>query len=314
MQQVFDVAILGAGRRGLHAALQARRQRPDARLVVIEAAPQPGGSIRTQRSNGFACELGPFAFDPDALTPALALLSRPPTVVRCTAATGHVFTGRGLVAAPVEPLPVSFAAGCEEFVQACRRELGQRLLLGRRATRVRSEAHGFRIELGGEATTAVDCAQLVLATPLVESARLLGEFDRQLAPTADRIGHDDRALAFLGGHGTDAPEFTGYGIVPGEGVESPIVEAIFCHAAFANRAMPGRFLVRCELHGPLRAAGDTAALDAASAELRRWTGAGAPFPFTKLHRFTVHLDDGAAVECRVRLHAIAAGLPGLILA
>lgn len=314
MQQAFDIAILGAGRRGLGAALEARRQRPEARLVVIEAAPQPGGSIRTQRSNGFVCELGPFAFDPAEIEPSLALLSRPPAPVRCATTAGHVFTGSGLVAAPVEPSPVSFAAGCEELVQAYRRELGPHLLLGRRVTGLAPEAAAWRIELGGEAATTLECTEVVLATPVRESARLLGALDRELPPVAARITDETGAYAFFGGHGSDAPELTGYGIVPGDGVVSPLVEAIFCHAAFANRALPGRFLVRCELRGALLADGDPALLDAAAAELRRWTGTRARFPFTKLHRFATASDGAPAVECEVRLRGLTTRMRGLSLA
>ncbi|MEO6594820.1 MAG: hypothetical protein ABIP94_08720, partial [Planctomycetota bacterium] len=89
-------------------------------------------------------------------------------------------------------------------------------------------------------------------------------------------------------------------------------EVIFCTQVFAGRALPGRFLVRCELSGP--AAGDDAHLLAvAEAELRRWTGARCAFPFTKLHRFGAEEQSAALVECRVRLAGLAARAPGLAM-
>ncbi|MBL8754904.1 MAG: NAD(P)-binding protein, partial [Planctomycetes bacterium] len=46
----FDHIVLGAGLRGLRAALELRRTTPTANLLVVEAEPAPGGSVRTQRT------------------------------------------------------------------------------------------------------------------------------------------------------------------------------------------------------------------------------------------------------------------------
>ncbi|MFO0279249.1 MAG: NAD(P)-binding protein, partial [Planctomycetota bacterium] len=58
----FDALVLGAGGRGLAAALRLRAAAAAStavppRLLVVDAAPAPGGSIRTQRTNGYVCEL-----------------------------------------------------------------------------------------------------------------------------------------------------------------------------------------------------------------------------------------------------------------
>ncbi len=58
--QDVDLLIVGAGLRGLRAALTNRREHPTANLALVEEQPQPGGTFRTQRSNGFARLLASF--------------------------------------------------------------------------------------------------------------------------------------------------------------------------------------------------------------------------------------------------------------
>jgi len=48
----FDHVVLGAGLRGLHAALHARRTQPAASLLLVDAAPRAGG--RTAADAGAA--------------------------------------------------------------------------------------------------------------------------------------------------------------------------------------------------------------------------------------------------------------------
>ncbi len=312
----FDHVVLGAGLRGLGAALQIRRDHPAATLLVVDRAPRAGGRVQTQRSNGFVCELGPFAFAAGELAPLLALLPQPPRPIEPLASgrQGSLFDGSGLLAIDVEPTPLSFATGNEELVQACRRALGGALRLGRAATRLQPKATGFEVELGGETPSRVAADQVTLALPTTATATLLAEFDPALPDTARRLGTEQRAFVFFGGHGSDAPELRGYGIVPAPSVETPCSEVIFCTQVFAQRALPGRFLLRMELATPIADADDAMLVAAAEAELRRWTGTRAPLPFTKVHRFAVAIDDAAHVECRVRLRAIAAQLDGLGLA
>ena len=315
MDERFDEVVVGAGCRGLAAALRARRERPAASLLLVEAEPRPGGDVQTQRSNGFVCELGPFAFHRDEVEPLLALLPQPPKVVDLLPAAwrGSLFDGTGLREVAVEPRPISFASGNEELVQACRRELGANVRLGRKVAAVRPAGTEWDVELGGEAPTHVACGRLTLAVPTAAAAVLLGGLDRALPACAERLLTEQRAFVFLGGNETDAPELRGYGIVPTEGLSSVLAEAIFCTQAFAARALPGRFLVRCELVGEALAADDGAALAAAAAELRRWTGTNARFGFTKLHRFAADAEDGARVECCVRLQGLAQRAPGLTI-
>jgi oxygen-dependent protoporphyrinogen oxidase len=59
---VTRVAVVGGGIAGLAAALAVRRRMPEARLTVLEAAPRPGGNIRSERADGYLCEWGPNGF------------------------------------------------------------------------------------------------------------------------------------------------------------------------------------------------------------------------------------------------------------
>ncbi len=314
MEPDLDVIVVGAGLRGLAAALDCPARRPDARLLVVDAAPHVGGRVRTQRTNGFSCELGPFAFDRAEVAPFLAHLTPAPRILECAVTSGWVFDGNGLLATPVDPRPVSFGTGAEELVQACRRQLGKRFTLARAAVRVQTDGGTWHVTLGGEVPTEVGARALVLALPTAAAAGLLAGFDPELGAITARLQSEPAAFVFLGGNTVEAPWSSGYGIVPTEGISSPMAEAIFCHAAFPGRALPGRFLVRCEIRGEAAKASEDSLARTAIDELRRWTRAVVTAPFVKVHRFEDEVADGARAECRVRLAGVAARAPGLSIA
>ena len=311
-----DVLVIGAGLRGLAAALRQVRDLPAERLAVVDSAPQPGGHTRTQRSNGFLCELGPFAFARSEIDPVRALLRHPPAVVEAlpSASHGHVFLGDRLEPTAVEHVPVSFRTGSEELVQACRRDLGTALRLGRAATHIEPGGDGFVVTLGGEVPASVAARRLVLALPVAVACSLLARFDPALADAAGRLQTEPRGHAFFGGSAHEAGVLRGYGVVPADHLDVPLAEVIYCSEVFPGRALSGRFLVRGELVGASLAGDDPAALATAEAELRRWTGLEAHVGFTKLHRFAVEVQDGAFVECQARLQGLSARLPGLSFA
>lgn len=64
--QQYDVAIVGGGVAGLTVAYRLRQQRPDLRVIVLEAASQPGGKVRTSwvdhPDGRFLIEAGPDCF------------------------------------------------------------------------------------------------------------------------------------------------------------------------------------------------------------------------------------------------------------
>lgn len=308
----FEQVVVGAGLRGLGMALAHRHTRPASSLLVVDGAPWPGGSLRTHRTNGYVCELGAFAFAPTEIAPLLAWLPHAPAPIPAlaTAAQGALFDGRRLLPVAMTMPPVAFRTGNEELPQACRRELGNALRLGRTITAIDSDGEQLRLDLGGEVPAAVFTSELVVALPTSTAGALLGRFDPALAAVAALVRTEARAFAFFGGDAAAAPELTGYGVLPADGLATPMAEAIFCTQAFANRALPGRFLVRCEVAVP-DGATDDEVLVLAAAELRRWTGTQAPFGLQKLHRFEVEVADGALAETRQRLAALPTRVPGL---
>ncbi len=312
----FDHIVLGAGMRGLHAAVHWRRLHPTGQLLVVDAAPAPGGSLRTQRTNGFACELGPFAFTREELAPILGLLTTPPQPIAAlpAARSGLLRTATGNRPLAVTPEPLSFRSGIEELPQACRRELGNALRLGRAATRLDHDGTGFVVTLDGQVETTVAATQLTVALPDRTAARLLARFDPALGDVAARITESERAFAFFGGARPDWPDLAGYGIVPDDGIESPLTELIFCSEVFPGRAMAGRFLVRAEIADAPASVPEPELLAIAAAEVRRWTGTRAPFGLQKLHRFVIEAPDGHRVETRQRLASLCGRVPGFAVA
>jgi protoporphyrinogen oxidase len=310
--ETFDVVVLGAGLRGLAAALRIRRERTNATLAIVDEAPQPGGSVRTHRTNGFVCELGPFAFGAAELEPITSLLAHPPAPIACQpgARIGTLVSAGGRSELAVDPLPWSFRGGNEDLVQACRRELGAALRLGRAATAVRWQ-QGFEVTLGGEVPATLLASELHVALPVRAAGALLGVFDPKLEETAQRVRAAPAAMVFFGGNASDAPTLRGYGILPAPDFASPVREIIFCSEVFPARALPGRFLVRLECEAE---ADDDALLALAEAELRRWTATTAPLALHKVHRFAAEIGDGALVECRARLRDLPARVRGLHLA
>ncbi|MCK5941751.1 MAG: FAD-dependent oxidoreductase [Planctomycetes bacterium] len=317
----LDVIVIGGGLRGMRAALRLAAERPDAAVACVEARATPGDDVQSQRSNGFVCETGPFAFTREEADGWLAPLQAGPRVVSAleSGRIGWLFDGTDRKQLRVEPEPCSFPTGGEDVVQAYRRQLGERLRLGRRVTAVQPRpAGGFAVHLGGEVPTELEAAEVVLAIPPDEACRVLDPLVPELAQLAERIERQPRAFVWFGGIARQAPELRGYGVLPHPSLRSPIAELIFCTEVFANRAMPGRVLVRAEValdERPDEVLDDDAALvDLVEPELRRWTGTEAPFGFTKVHRFATVAPDGTATECRTRVLEIVAGVAGLSLA
>lgn len=313
----FDAIIVGGGLRGLHHALRIRAQRPGDRVLVVESEAWPGDDVRTQRSNGFTCELGPFAFSRDEIKPLLEPLPQPPRIIDCNeeGRTGWLFDGKESKPLHVEPEPCSFATGCEDIVQAYRRELGSSLRLGRAAMSVKpADNGGFVITLGGEVPTELRTTEVVFATSATAAARTLGSFDPELPHVANQGQLERRAFAWFGGLSKDTPELRGYGILPHPEMGSPLAELIFCTHVFPNRAMPDRCLLRAETALAEVPEDDRELTHIAEEEVRRWTGTNAKFGFTKVHRFTTIAPDGALAECRNRINDIVGRVPGMQMA
>jgi oxygen-dependent protoporphyrinogen oxidase len=70
-----QVVIVGAGISGLATAYHLQELLPQAEITVLEAQPRPGGTIWTERRDGFQVELGPNGF-PDAKLSTLKLCKK----------------------------------------------------------------------------------------------------------------------------------------------------------------------------------------------------------------------------------------------
>ncbi|MBL8755546.1 MAG: hypothetical protein JNK15_19775, partial [Planctomycetes bacterium] len=252
----------------------------------------------------------------DEAAPLLALLPTPPAPIPANhaARTGWLYSAAGKQPIAVTPEPISFRSGTEELPQACRRELGPALRLGRAATAIDHDGAGFVVTLGGQVPTQAAAPRLTVALPDRTAAGLLTRFDPALGDVAERVQVADRAFAFFGGVRTDWPDLAGYGIVPADGEATALTELIFCSEVFPARTLAGRFLVRAELAAAPPTTPDADLLAVAATEVRRWTGTTAPFGLEKLHRFQVEVHDGHRIECRQRLAALPARVPGLALA
>ena len=138
-----DRIVVGAGLAGLRRGLTALRA--GERVMVVERQPAPGGPVRTLRSEGFSCELGPFAFDRTEYNAICADLRQPPPPIELgpSARSGQLYDGVVLRPTPVEGSPRSGRTGAADLVTACRRELGGALRLGRAVTALRPGEPGY---------------------------------------------------------------------------------------------------------------------------------------------------------------------------
>lgn len=300
-------AIVGAGRRGLLAALQARKSLPDQQFALFDAAQQPGGSDLTRRSNGFGCELGAVGLEPDELAAfAAALPALPPSLeLEPAARDGALWDGTRLLPTAVAPAPSTFRSGLEDLWQACRRQLGNHLRLGRQVTTAERTAAGWRLHLGGEVPTVVAADQLELAVPLAAAADLLAPYDPALGDVAARLQRRHGAWVFLGDQRQAGDAVPGYGIAALPDVPGPLREVVHLSRAFPPRALPGRCLLRCEIIDLDPAAGDAELQALARTGLAEWLGAPLPpFGFVLVHRWTELHRDGAFAECAARVRGL----------
>src|SRR5262247_2329355 len=101
-----DTIVVGAGPAGLAAAFWLLRQQPQRRIAVLEAAPLPGGHLRSERRDGFLCEHGPQALRPDAAFDELArALALDDAIVPAAASARRRWIGRDGRLCPVPAGP-----------------------------------------------------------------------------------------------------------------------------------------------------------------------------------------------------------------
>ncbi|MGE3173853.1 MAG: NAD(P)-binding protein [Planctomycetota bacterium] len=308
----LDLLVVGAGLDGLQRCRRALAAGQHA--LLVERLPQPGGAVRTLRSEGHVCELGPFALPAAECAARLCGLQRPPTALAPlpAAATGWLWDGRTLHPTPVDGAPRTFAGGNEDLVTAFRRELGPALWLGRAVTALRPDAAGgWTADLGGEAPRTLRARTVALDLPLAATAGLLAPFEPALGEVATRLRTAPRGLVFLGMRQDERADaaLRGYGVLAATDLPAdaePARELLFCTNVFERRARPGTALVRVELAGDRVDAADPDALAGlAECELRRITGYDGAIAFRRAHGRPEPVRDGAWTECRVRVQALA---------
>ncbi len=315
----LDQLVVGASLEGLAAARHAMRQGRSVR--VVDECPTPGGTVRTLRSEGFSCELGPFAV-PAARWSQLtqALDHAPPSQQLLAAArTGAVWDGRQLFPVAIPDEPTSGPSGLEDLVQAFRRELGPCLWLSRTVGDLTPAAEGWTATLAGESPTPVCAREVLLCCGIDRAARLCAPFDPALPAVTERLRRTPLATCHMGFWTSERTQaaFGGYGIYVPENSppngSDPIAacEVTFCTNAFVRRAQPGKTLVRIDLEGEAAAGSDAEVLARAAHSLRALTGCDTAPIFVRVHRSWPLVEDAAATECRVRLMGLQALVPGL---
>lgn len=103
------IVIVGGGISGLSLAYRLHRLVPTADITVLESAARVGGSVRTERRDGFTIECGPNGFlDSKPATVELAReIGLGDRMVPASEAAGrsrYLFLGRGLQPLPRSPL------------------------------------------------------------------------------------------------------------------------------------------------------------------------------------------------------------------
>ncbi len=323
----IDRLVVGANFDGLACALDAARAGES--VLLVDEAPRPGGRIRTQRTEGFVCEYGPFALPRKDWDGYAARLRRPPAAIALQpgATTGFYWNGRELLQAPVGGDPVSGAGGLEDLVIAFRREVDDAALdadgarepvlqLSREVTALAPGEDGSLFAtLGGESPRTVIARGVDLFVPLDRAARLLAPLDPALPDLCSRFDREPEAVCFVGySNSAKVAAATGsYGIVLAEMLTQDaapdaeldgIEEVVFCSSAYPRRAQTGKALIRVAFGGTAAAIDDEVLLDQTRRALHRMTGLEDQPIFFRCHRGTRLVRNTVDLECRVRVRAL----------
>lgn len=251
-----SVVILGSGLKAMIEAHQLRQTCPEAQVMVVGRASQPGGRVRTLRIEGFHCELGPEAYrigtGTQALLEELGLKTRQVPLARPIPVQGEepevvTFLLRRILD-DHDGQPASLRTGCEELVQALRRALDGMLMLGRPATAIHHHEGGYQVQVGGEVSRTLSADEVVLALPPASAGALLAGIDRECSKALQAIRCRSFTNVWLGLWDHDAREaFPTGSLILEEGPLQPFLAALDCTQLVPGRTVPGKALVRIVL-------------------------------------------------------------------
>jgi oxygen-dependent protoporphyrinogen oxidase len=164
----------------------------------------------------------------------------------------------------------------DALAEALARALGPGLELGRRATSLAREAHGFRVGLADGSSRSA--RTVVLATPLAAARTLLVEAAPEAARTLATMSAEGLVSVVHAWRRADvAHALDGFGYLAPSRQESPVLGTLFCSSLWPRAAPEGCVLLRTLLGGARHAhalALDDAALgEAVLAEARARLGA-----------------------------------------
>lgn len=305
--ETTDLLVVGAGLEGLRRTGAALRSGTTG-VLLVDRSPRVGGSVRTQRSEGFVCELGPQYLTAGEFAALAGCLQHPPRPVGLAsgAHTGQVLRAGRLEPAEVTESLVSCRGGLEDLLVAFHRELAPHLRLGREVTALEPTEAGLRAHLGGERPGTIHARRVALALPLADCARLLVPADARVGVALERLGQVPVARMHLGWWTSElAREPAGHGIAVPDGDAGGIREVLWCSNQFPGRSIPGRFLARIEVAGDLAQQDDAALETVVRAFLAAHAGIERQPLFRRVHRTTEPGHDGALAELAVRTREAA---------
>lgn len=314
--EAADLLVVGASLGGLRAAAEKVRA-GTGRVLLVDRAPRVGGSVRTQRSEGFVCELGPPFLPQEEFRALAALLDQPPRAVELDAAArlGQVLRGGRLEPAEVAVPLEGGRGGLEDLLVAYHRQLAPFLRLGREVTALVPAETGLVAHLGGEHPSAIAAARVALATPADATAMLLAAADPRLREAALQLRRIPVADLHLGWWTSALEEVpAGHGIRVAEPAETGgITEALWCSNHFPARSLPGRFLARIACEGDLALLPDPALEDQVLRFLAVHAGITRTPIFRRTHRASSLVADGHLAALHVRIAEAAQRWPALSL-